>query len=555
MSVTIYDASGGVVPQADIRRARARGLVSGGSSPYDAADRQSAEMAGWSPWLGSPDTETTPYRDLSVARTRDLVRNDAWASGTVARMSDATLGADLRLAASPDYRALARRFGSGFDATWAKEFSDAAEAGWRAWAYDPNRYCDVERRLLFPQMMRLAFRHEMIDGEALGILPWRPDRVAFGRARYATTLQIVDPDRLSNPSMVLDTLTMRGGIELDQDGVPVAYYTRRAHPNDWYAAGNSVTWDRTPRETDWGRPLVIHSFAVERAGQHRPVGGVFTPVLTRMRMLAQYDRVEMQAAIVNAIFGAFLESPFDAADVQASLDDSAEGLSQYQKDRSEFHADRRLMAGNVRLATLYPGEKINTINASRPAAAFDAFEAAMLRGIATATGNAFETVSGDYRGSSYSSARQATNEAWRTITRRRYDFGASFCSPIYGALLEEMIDRDDVPLPRGAPEFAEARAEYARCRWLGPGRGYVDVTKEPEGSRMKIAAGLSTLEMESGENSGADWLETLDQLELEQKEIKARGLNLVFDKGVAQQDAVAPGEAVKQEQETVGPRE
>ena len=537
--VEILDQHGRAIPRADIRRARARALVSGGSTPYDAADRISPEMAGWQPWLGSPDTETTPYRDTAVARTRDLVRNDGWASGTVTRMQDATLGADFKLAAAPDYRALARRFGGRFDAAWAKEFSDAAEAGWRAWAYDPSRYADVERSRTLPQIMRLAFRHLLVEGEALAVLPWRQDRVGYGRARYATAVHLIDPDRLSNQNQVFDTLAMRGGVELDEDGAPAAYHIRRAHQGDWWAAGQSVTWDRIPRETEWGRPWVVHCFEPERAGQHRPIGGVFTPVLARMRMLAQYDRVEMQAAIVNAIFGAYIESPFDAADIQASLEDNADQVSQYQKLRSDFHNDRRLMAGNVRLAALYPGEKINTISASRPASAFDAFEGAMLRAIATATGNAFETVSGDYRGSSYSSARQATNEAWRSITRRRFDFGAGFCSPIYGALLEEMIDRGDVPLPSGAPDFAEARAEYARCRWMGPGRGWVDPTKEPEGSRMKIASGLSTLELEAADVAGLDWEENLDQLALERDEIRKRGLDLVFDTALAQQQAAA----------------
>jgi hypothetical protein len=32
---------------------------------------------------------------------------------------------------------------------------------------------------------------------------------------------------------------------------------------------------------------------------------------------------------------------------------------------------------------------------------------------------------------------------------------------------------DDLPLPRGAPDFLECRNAYSRCRWQGPGRGWV----------------------------------------------------------------------------------
>lgn len=545
---TILDSNGNPVGRGDIARIRAKGLLTGGVTPYDSADVASAEMNGWFPWLGSPDTEINPWRDRSVSRIRDLVRNDGWASGAITRLTDATIGADFRLSAKPDYRGLNRFTNAAFDATWAKEFAEAAEASWRAWAYDPGKWCDTTRTLVAPQMFRLMFRHYVVEGEVLGVLPWRPDRVGYGRGRYATTLQVVDPDRLCNPNNVMDTRLMRGGVELDEDGVPIAYHIRRAHLNDWFDAGNSVSWERVEREESWGRPKAIHFFDHDRAGQHRPVGGMFTPVLARMRMLAQYDRVELQAAIVNSIFGAYIESPFDADDIEQSLQDGAQ-YSQYQKLRMEFHNDRRLMAGNVRLATLYPGEKINTVAASRPAAAFDAFEGAILRNLATSLGLSFETVSGDYRGSSYSSARQALIGEWRTIERRRLDFGVGVCTPVYVALLEEMIDRGDVPMPVGAPEFIDIRAELCRCHWIGPGRGWIDPGKEIDAAKARIAAGLSTLEAESEDIAGADWQETLDQLQLEKQELEDRGLTLVFDVATAQQNAAAQaksGDAVDQ---------
>ena len=534
----LIDQFGIKIPQAEIRRARIRGLVGGNSStPYDAADYRSPEMDGWLPWLGAPDVETNPYRDRAVARIRDLVRNDGWASGAVQRLTDSTVGADFRLSARPDYRALARRYGSKFDATWAKEYAEAREASWRAWAYCPGRWCDTTRRWTVPQMFRLAFRHYLVEGEALGVLPWRPDRVGYGRARYATTVQLVDPDRLSNPQLRPDSMRLRGGVEIDDDGAPVAYHIREAHQQEWFAAGKTVTWDRIMRETDWGRPMVVHHFDPERAGQHRPVGGIFTPVLTRLRMLAQYDRVELQAAIVNAIFGAYIESPFDPDDVQKGLSGDDE-VSAYQGMRKDFHTENRLTVGNVRLATLFPGEKINTISASRPATAFDAFEGAVLRNLASAIGASYETVSGDYRGSTYSSARQALLIEWRSVTRRRQDFATGFAGPIADAQHEEAFERGEMPLPSGAPDYAEARAEYNQSEWRGPGRGWVDPVKEVEGARLKIASGLSTMEREAAESGGLDLEEVLDQRQYENLMVAERGLTI--DLGV--KAVVDPGE-------------
>jgi lambda family phage portal protein len=531
----LLDQFGQALPKGG--KARAGALISGSVTPYDAADRRAAEFQGWNPLSLGPDTEIAwGQRDIATARVRDMVRNDAIASGVVDKIMDATIGGDFRVAAMPDYQALAHRSGNpGFDATWARECTIAAEAAWRSWAYDLNHFCDIERRLSFPMMARLAFRNFLVEGESLAVLPWREDRVGYGKARYATTLQLVDPDRLSNPALAMDTLYQRGGIDLGPDGEPIAYHIREAHQGDWFAAAKSLTWDKIPAETDFGRKLVLHFFNPARPGQHRPIGGILIPVLGRLKMMAQYSRVELQAAVVNAIFGAYIQSPYDQRDVQDSLDDD-EGreLSAYQQMRSEFHRDRKLMAGDVRMPTLFPGESINVVDSKRPSTGFDAFESAMLRSIATALGVAYETISSDYRGSTYSSARQASNEAWLTLTRRRMEFGQHFCSPIYAAVLEEAFDRGELPLPANAPDFAEMRGSYAKARWHGPGRGYVDPSKEAEGARMRISSGLSTWQQEINEMSGRDWEDVFGQIAIEQAVAKRDGLTFITDPTAAQ---------------------
>jgi capsid protein len=148
-------------------------------------------------------------------------------------------------------------------------------------------------------------------------------------------------------------------------------------------------------------------------------------------------------------------------------------------------------------------------------------------------------LSSDYRGSTYSSARQASNEAWLTLTRRRAEFGQNFCGPIYANVLEEMFDNGDLPLPSGGvPDFAEMRGSYARAHWFGPGRGYVDPSKEAEAARMRIASGLSTLQEEVAQLSGRDYENVLAQLKIEQDIIKRDGLNIIFDPTAAQAEVV-----------------
>ena len=289
-TVTVYDPSGRVVPPAAINRVRRMALNGSSQIPYDAADYNGAHLASWRPVLPSADGELNPYRDTIVARVRDLVRNDGWAAGTVTRITDAAVGANFRAISKPDYRFLARETGIGaFDKVWAREFANAVDANWRSWAEDPGLWCDVSRQMTINQMMRVAFRHELIDGEALALLPVLPGRVGLGRARYASAVQLVDPDRLSNPYNAFDTATCRGGVELDGYGAAEGYQIRKAHQNDWWAAADSMTWVRVPRETAYGRPMVVHHFVPDRAGQHRGGAGIFTPVIQRLKMLIKYD--------------------------------------------------------------------------------------------------------------------------------------------------------------------------------------------------------------------------------------------------------------------------
>ncbi|MFS7246610.1 phage portal protein [Rahnella inusitata] len=502
---------------------RASMLNGSGRVPYDAADSFSDSMANWQPALWSPDNEVNIYRDRIVSRVRDMARNDGWASGSVTRILDNAVGANFRPIAKVDYRALAMQTGiKAFDAKWADEYGRAVEAAWRTWAKDPNCYCDVERKKTVSQMLRLAFRHKLVDGDALAVLQYRTDRLGHGRARYATTVQIVDPDRLSNPQQVFDMLNIRGGVEIDDDGVPVAYHIRKAHMGDWWSAEKTMTWERIKRETAWGRPIVVHDFDSERAGQHRGTS-VFTPIVQRLKMLIKYDEVELQASILNAIFGAYITSPYDPRLFEDGL--KTDDVLEYQDMRTDFHKDNRIsLQSGARMPILAPGEEVATVNAARPTSNFAAFESAALRNVAAALGISTQQLTQDWSDVNYSSARSAMLEAWKTLTRRRDDFASGFAQPIFSSFIEELHDLGEVPLPAGAPEFLAAKAAYCRAQWMGPGRGWVDPVAEKKGAILGMDSGMSTLEMEVSENVGEDWEELLDQRAREVEAFKERGL-------------------------------
>lgn len=501
---TILDSSG---------RPFARRADYAGGSAHRAADRFSQELARFNPALGSADGDWLRERDTTVARIHYMAQNNGWASGLMTRYVDQMVGAQFRLSVRPDYKAL------GISAEAAREWSRAVEAKFRTWANDPRRYCDAAERSNVSGLMGLGMRHRMLDGEALAVSHWI-ERPNFP---WATCLQIVDPDRLSNPNGGWDTDVLRGGVAINAFGAPQGYWIRNAHPGEaWSAVRNrdAFKWTYVARKVPGlERQRVLHFFEPERAGQTRgkPILG---PVLEKLKMLDHYERVEMQAALTNAIFAAFIESPFDPDGVAQSL----QGTDTYEDARADFYEKSAITLDGQVLPALFSGDQVRFQTATRPNTGFADFEKAVLRYVAAASGYSYEQLAQDWSSTNYSSARAALLEAWKFLTARSLAFADGFATPFYALWLEESMDKGLVETPAGAPAFWDMPAAWTRCKWRIPPRGWVDPVKEAQGAVLRMEAGLSTLEAEADLYGTDDWEEILEQLAAEKAERERLGL-------------------------------
>jgi lambda family phage portal protein len=505
---------------------RPRAALSGESAwafPYDASSWGQVENDGWFPSAYSPDHEINVYRDRMVARTRDLIRNDGAATGAVLTTLDQVIGGSYRLIALPDWRWLARHFGPAFDAVWAEEYRGAIESEWRDYAEDPLNFSDAERQISVADQMYLALRHQLVDGESLAAAEWHQERVGYGGARYATTMRLVDPDRLSNPYEMIDTRHRRGGVEIDNDGVPTGYHIRRGHAFDWYQSVDSMTWDFVPRETNWGRPIVLHYYNRDRVTQHRGLSP-FIPVLNTFKMLNRFDATTLQAAVLATIYSLSVESPYDPAGLRELLEGGQiEDLENYSALRTAYHKDRPIRLNNATVLPTFPGEKITALGSTQPGPEYDPFTHSVYRRVAATIGTTAEEITRDWSKTNYSSARAGLVSAWRTVTRRRAQFDRGFARPYYVAWHEEAYEVAKLPLPPGAPDFVEARSALTRCRFIGAPKGWVDPVKEAQGAVLRMDAGVSTLQQEAADQ-GHDWEELLDQRARERKRMEELGI-------------------------------
>lgn len=512
--VTILGPDGAVLPP----RTRRMSDI-GGRSFYDAASTVHQDVAFWRPSNPSAQAALTYERDRMAARIHDLARNDSWASVAVTRKVDSVIGSGWKLRATPNARAL------GLDPKAAAELAAQIETQWRL--YKENfECCDAGQRDTIGLLQALAFRHYIGDGESLSVSYWI-DR----GGDWCTARQIIDPDRLSNPNLYVDTMSRRAGVDLGAHGEPLAYHFRSAHPGDFGVIGAFPwIWEKFDRKLPNGRWQVVHAFDRRRAGQVRGEPPL-APIVKKMRMLGRYDEAELQAAVLNAVLAAFIKSGNDHDQIAEAMNGSDE-LTTLQAQRIDFYEKRPVRLPGAQINFLYPEDDFAFTQPAHPNTNFDAFYRVGLRNLAAVVGVTYEQLTGDFSQTTYSGFKGALAQVWQGFLSTKDGFAARHERPHYENWLEEAIARGRVQLPKGAPEFRAARLAYCDCSWIGPGRGAIEPVKEATavGERLRH---VSTFADECAAN-GDDYLDVLDQKAREREEARARGLDpdRIFDGAV-----------------------
>lgn len=461
---------------------------------HSAASLTHPDMRGWQPNQGSADADLLPELSQIVLRSRDLVRNHGVAEGALQTVTDNVIGVGLRLSSTPDYRLL------GKNKAWAEEWSTRVESLWRTWAESPD--CDAGNSLDFHGLTEQAFRSGWMNGEGLALPLWLPRPGAL----YSTRIQMIEPDRLSNPMGRMDGAQLRGGIEIDQYGAPQAYHIRKAHPGDrlYGNASELNVWERVPSFTDWGRRRVIHVHDKGRVGQSRGKPSL-TSVMRQFKVLGDFTNAELKAAVVNAKIAVLTESSLSPEALAELLSSDGDARKKYE-DALTSRGLSTISMEDGQIIPLELGEKLSGFTPSRPSDSFDPFVTTVFRHIATGLNIPYELLMKDFSRTNYSSARAALIEAWRFFRGRRAWISTYWARPVFELWLEEAVNLGIVD----APDFYQNKSAYCRCRWIGPGRGWIDPVKEADAAKIRMDNNLSTLEAECAEQ-GQDWEESLEQ--------------------------------------------
>lgn len=500
---------------------------------FEAADRYDQALSLWAPPIRSADADLLPEKEILDARSRDMVRNDAYVQGGANLHKDNIVGSQYLLNARPATKVL---FGKQDD-RWEEAFQEEVEEKFDLWAESPDNWVDAARRNTFTEMVRMVVGITMFSGEFLASVEFIKD----DGSPFNTAIQLIDLDRLSTAPLSYIDQNVRSGIRMNSRGAPVAYQVRTQHPSDMTWKMGLPDWKEVAVRKPWGRLQMIHIYEQIRVDQSRGVAEMVT-ALKEIRMAHKLRDVNLQRHVTQALYAATITSDLPTEAVMASLGSTsnseqvAEALGKYANgyliEVGKYVGEAKgLRVDGVRIPHLYPGTKLDLTSPAKDSSIGTDFEQSILRYIASSIGVSYEQLSRDYTKTNYSSARAAMTETWKYMQSRKKFVADKFASIVYRLWLEEAINNDQLAsFPKSMAPMLYTKGvlnlkfqAISRADWVGASRGQIDELKETQAAVLRINNGLSTAEDELA-RLGKDFRKVYRQLAREQTMRETYGL-------------------------------
>jgi lambda family phage portal protein len=468
-------------------------------------------LKNWQPTFATADETLMPALNILRARSRDACRNQPAAKGALKTMRTGVIGSGLQMQPSIDYEFLkiTREQAEAWQAKTKQEF--------RIWA--ESRNCDFLRQQTFLGLQKLAFTSQRTSGDCFILLPWKP----YPNMPYDLRVQLIEADRICNPNDLNDTSEIAGGIERNEDGVPIAIHIRTPHPHATLIGLNNIhpTWQRIPfygRKT--GTRNVLQLIQIERIGQTRGEP-ILTPVIDTLKQISDYSAAELSAAVINALLTVFIERTEGDPASNSNLDKEGKESAEPWTNPNNYTLGTGTWVDGA------PGEKMNLISAARPSSQFDPFFLACMKQIGMALSIPYEILIKHFS-SSYSASRAAMLAFHTDCFAEREEFSEAFCQPIYEAFLEEAVLKGRITA-RGFLTDPYIKLAYSGAYWRGPAQGQIDEVKEVTAANLRVKFGFSTKQIESQKLTGEDYKDIMKAQGEEKKLAESLGLKYEAD--------------------------
>lgn len=475
------------------------------------ASRTKKSMVMWQTPIGDADADIHQNLNELRARARDLHMGSDIVAAAHKGLRTNIVGTGLRLKPAFDADFL------GLSKDQAKKLRNSIHREWSLWSESTK--CDAAGLNDFHELQSLAFLSMLMSGDVFALLPMLPRKHSI----YDLRINLVEADRCDTPltKALENPERIQSGVEVDADGMVVAYHFSNEHPGSDRVALAPKDWVRVEKYgARTGRLNVIHLFEAERPGQRRGIP-VISPIIESLKQLDQYTEAELMAAVISAMYTVFIKSPAEEDNGAYGMEEP-ETENQYDEPIPGTGGDNIKM-GRGAIVYLDPGEEAQFANPTRPNPDYVGFVNALLRQIAAALELPFEILTKQFT-NSYSASRGALLEAWKMYRMRRSWLAKSFCQPIYEEWFVEAVTKGRIDAP-GIFDDPAIFAAYTKAEWHGPSQGLLDPTKEVDAAVTRINENLSTAERETTELTGGSWEQNIEQRAYEQSRLAELGLS------------------------------
>lgn len=432
-----------------------------------------------SDWLTLPasaDADIIPSLKTLRARSRDLTQNNDYARRFMSMLKSNVVGHKGIILQNK-----ARDPNGKFDS----EANNKVETAWSTWGKLGS--CTMCGGYSWTGLQQVVLEAVARDGEVL-------IQIVKGRGPFGFKLHVIEADYLDE-DLVSPNDRIKGGVQSDEWGRPVNYYLLASHPGETAGTITRRHHRIVPAKN------ILHLFVKERPGQTRGVPWLSTGAF-RLKQLGAMEEAELVASRLAASKMGFFTSPGD--DYVGDEEDETTIITEAEPGTFE---------------QLPAGMEFSSWDPNHPNTAFEAFEKAMLRGIASGLNVSYVGLANDLEGVSYSSIRQgelSDRDAWRLLQNWLIE---TFVSRVYAEWLEMALASKALNLP------VQKFEKFNQPHWLGRGWNWVDPEKEITASIEAVKNGFKTLTDVVSEQ-GKDIEDVFETLSREKELAKQYGLNL-----------------------------
>jgi len=475
-----------------------------GNDLFESAEKSPGALTGVSMLYNSnPDA----LRRLS----RVSILQSPTAGAMVNRLAEVVVGSGLRLRPQPFWDIIDpnKNISPEQRAEWEKN----TEQRYRLWGKSYSPEYNTRRNL--PQLSRACFDYLLQDGEYFVLF-----RYANTREQNPLTLQIIPPENIMGGYTNKPGHEVVNGIEYDANGEAVAYFI---HDD---STGKTI---RVPRFGERsGRVIMLHNFLSTNEKQRRGVP-YLASCIQELIKLGQYEDLEIQAAIVNALFAVWVETPegmepaapISGQGARRAVDSKRETTST-GPDAKEYVSQFNTLdmnKGGIVADALPGGTQLKSFDTSRPNVNFGVFFSEVKKNIASSKNLPLSVVDLAFN-NSYSGARGELLMFWMSVNRFRQNHGYDFEDDVFQMWFLGEVARGRITAP-GVTTSKELLLAYTNAEWIGNQRPDIDPLKSVNANIKEQQHGYKTGAEITAERTGGDYNENLATINAEWEKIAA----------------------------------